>query len=139
LRRRGGRRRCRLRILEQPLLELATRLVIALARHRAGREIGVELCNLPSQDLDIGRFACDAARPDVYTVHSGARQVKVVANMLDPRVADINHSRFADRPAPEKTRPAVMRQPAAPWTVLLIFGLVILLLEWVAYTRRIII
>jgi len=81
----------------------------------------------------------DAARPDVYTVHSGARQVKVVANMLDPRVADINHSRFADRPAPEKTRPAVMRQPAAPWTVLLIFGLVILLLEWVAYTRRIII
>jgi hypothetical protein len=32
-----------------------------------------------------------------------------------------------------------MRQPAAPWTVLLIFGLVILLLEWVAYTRRIII
>src|SRR5262249_52469852 len=40
----------------------------------------------------------DATRPDVYTVHAGTRQLKVVANVLDPRMADINHSRLADRP-----------------------------------------
>jgi hypothetical protein len=81
--------------------------------------------------------AFEAARPDIYTVHAGARQLKVVANMLDPRLADINHSRFIDRPASNSPHPAVTGRPTELWTILLLFGAASLLLEWAAYTRRV--
>ena len=79
----------------------------------------------------------DAAHPDVYTVHAGARQLKVVANLADPRLADINHSRFADRAASVTPHSSAMGSPAELWTILLLIGVAFLLLEWVAYTRRI--
>jgi hypothetical protein len=81
--------------------------------------------------------AFDAARPDVYTVRSGARRLQVVANMLDPRLADINHSRFVDRAELDVARPAAARGSAEPWIGFLLLGVVFLLLEWAAYTRRI--
>ena len=79
----------------------------------------------------------DAARPDVYTVQAGTRQLKVVVNLADPRLADINHSRFADRPASLTPHASVMGPPVELWTILLLLGVAFLLLEWLAYTRRI--
>jgi Ca-activated chloride channel family protein len=79
----------------------------------------------------------EAARPDVYTVRSSERHLQVVANMLDPRLADINHSRFADRAESDVVRPPAVRGNAAPWIVFLLAGVMFLLLEWAAYTRRI--
>jgi len=79
----------------------------------------------------------EALRPDVYTVHAGARQLKVVANLLDPRVADINHSRFVDRPPSIGQQPAGLRRPAEPWMLLLLIATAFLLIEWAAYTRRV--
>jgi hypothetical protein len=79
----------------------------------------------------------EATRPDVYTVRAGARRLQVVANMLDPRLADINHSRFVDRAASDVARPAAVRRSAEPWIGFLLLGVVFLLLEWAAYTRRI--
>ena len=82
-------------------------------------------------------IAFEAARPDVYTVHAGARQLKVVANILDPRVADINHSHFAERPPSDGSGAAAPRPPAEPWALLLLVGVAFLLIEWTAYTRRV--
>jgi hypothetical protein len=79
----------------------------------------------------------EAARPDVYTVRSGPTRLRVVANLLDPRVADINHSRFADRAPAQVARPAASRRPQELWIVLLVVGLAFLLFEWAAYTRRV--
>jgi hypothetical protein len=79
----------------------------------------------------------EAARPDVYTVHAGTLALKVVANVLDPRVADINHSRFIDRPPSNGSGPAAPTRSAEPWTLLLLLGAVFLLIEWTAYTRRV--
>jgi hypothetical protein len=81
--------------------------------------------------------AFEALRPDVYTVHAGSRQLKVVANLLDPRVADINHSRFVDRPPSIGQQPAGLRRSAEPWMLLLLIATAFLLIEWTAYTRRV--
>jgi hypothetical protein len=69
--RRGPRRRLRgsrrgsfdaLRLFERPLQELLLRLLVAIARDRAGGEIGVELAQLVAQNRHIDRFARDTRR-----------------------------------------------------------------------------
>jgi hypothetical protein len=79
----------------------------------------------------------EAARPDVYTLRAQSQTRKVVANLIDTRVADINHSRFANRPASAAAPVSVKRQPADPWAMLLWVAAALLLAEWAAYTRRI--
>ena len=49
-RRSRAARRDALRLFERPLLELLLRLLVAIARHRAGGEIGVELAQLVAQE-----------------------------------------------------------------------------------------
>jgi hypothetical protein len=94
---------------------------------------GVRIASRPTPDGTV----FEAARPDVYTVHAGTRQLKVVANVLDPRVADINHSRFTDRPPSSGSGAAAPRPSAEPWTLLLLLAAAFLLIEWTAYTRRV--
>jgi hypothetical protein len=79
----------------------------------------------------------ETSRADVYTVHSGARQMKVVANLLDPRVADINHSRYAGAKRSEPSSRNALVEPAQPWTLLLLIATLFLVIEWAAYTRRV--
>ena len=76
----------------------------------------------------------EAKRPDVYTVRGDGAPIQVIANLLDPRQADINHSRLGDRETMAGT--ASRRFPMEPWALLLLIGALLLLAEWAAYTRR---
>ena len=52
----------------------------------------------------------EAQRPDVYTVIGEDRRIQVIANVLDPRQAEINRSRLGDRDVPARAgEPAVVR------------------------------
>jgi hypothetical protein len=79
----------------------------------------------------------DAVRPDVYTAQAGARHLRVVANLQDPRVADINHSGFSERAAPGAPKLSVASSGGEAWAALLVVAVALLLIEWLAYTRRV--
>jgi hypothetical protein len=79
-----------------------------------------------------------ALQPDVYTVRGAARQFQIVAQLSDPRDADINQSRFTAGQddiarAAQPGRDGAME----PWMLLLIVAAASLVVEWVTYTRRI--
>ena len=77
----------------------------------------------------------EARRPDVYTVSAGPQRIQVIANVLDPREAQINRSVLSGENAP--TGSAHQRWSIEPWTLLLLVAAALLLLEWTAYVRRI--
>jgi len=81
-----------------------------------------------------GATMFDAAQPDVYTAIADGRRLRVVANALDPRNADINTSRFSDQRAGNTQ--IVDGSRIEPWIALLVVGLIVLLVEWTAYARR---
>jgi len=76
----------------------------------------------------------EASRPDVYTIQADGTRLEVIANVLDPRRAEINRSALRD------TDPATIGVPSAwhgePWALLLLFGALLSIVEWAAYTRR---
>jgi hypothetical protein len=85
-----------------------------------------------------GRTLFEAVKPGVFTIRSGPRQFKVVANGLEPQLSEINRSRFADRPARGEGREVAI----AKWSfdapmVLLALGAALLTLEWFTYSRRV--
>jgi len=83
-----------------------------------------------------GGTVFDAARPDVYTVRAAERRVEVVANLLDPRLADINDSQFRERPTAIPHLFDAAQRAAQPWILFLLIAAALLLVEWAAYTRR---
>ena len=58
----------------------------------------------------------------------------MVANVLDPRDADVNLTRF------DASQRGVIRAAGSariePWTALVVIALIVILVEWVAWTRR---
>ena len=78
----------------------------------------------------------DAQRPDVYTVLAERTSWRVVANVLDPRDADINATRFDASQRGGVLRAAVHAR-IEPWTALVSIALLFLLIEWAAWTRRV--
>lgn len=81
-----------------------------------------------------GATLFEAARPDIYTVRAGSARVQVAAAVLDPRLADVNHStldvdRGGDAP--------VAGPPIERWSMLVLACIALLLVDWVAFTRRI--
>lgn len=81
-----------------------------------------------------GATMFDAVQPDVYTARADGRRIRIVANVLDPRDADINVSRFST-----KSGGAIRvtgRSRIEPWFALAALAFIFLLVEWVAYVRR---
>lgn len=94
---------------------------------RNGRGEIVASRHLPGQTL------FEAERPDIYTVRAANGRVRVVAGAVDTANVEINRTRYGS------ATPAVVsptRLPLERWSVLAIIGLVLLLVEWAAYTRR---
>ena len=88
---------------------------------------------VPSHSIP-GATTFDAIQPDVYTARSGDRRIYVVANVLDPRDAEINDSRFAE--VSGEAKGIVGSSTIEPWFALIFVALLVLLIEWVAYLRR---
>ncbi|MGD8478395.1 MAG: BatA domain-containing protein [Burkholderiales bacterium] len=82
-----------------------------------------------------GETIFDAARPDIYTVIADDAKVRVVAGVLDPREADINRTRFDASGGGASSLPAHAR--IEPWMALVAIALVFILVEWMAWTRRV--
>jgi hypothetical protein len=76
----------------------------------------------------------DATRPDVYTAVAEDAKVRIVANVLDPRDADINVSRF-DSGQSGSGRVTNMAR-TEPWILLVVFAMIVMLIEWLAWARR---
>jgi len=83
---------------------------------------------------DATRF--EAQRPGIYRARQGDIEHTVVVNALDPRHAGINRSRFAGTPrnAPMTAEPPP--SPVEPWWLLAAVALVLLVIEWMTYSRR---
>jgi hypothetical protein len=84
--------------------------------------------------LDSTRF--EARRPGIYRARGGDVEHTIVVNTIDPRHSGINRSRFADTPqsAPMIAEPPP--SPVEPWWLLAAVALVLLVVEWLTYSRR---
>jgi hypothetical protein len=82
-----------------------------------------------------GAIVFDAERPDIFTVASNESTVRVIANVIDAQVSDVNRSRFADEPVPDAPSLNFPRLRFEPWVVLLALAVALLVFEWLAYTR----
>jgi hypothetical protein len=116
--------------------------------HRAVGPVNLPLAEAKVRGLEAGpvdtRFVPGATlftakAPDFFTAESGGRRVRVLVNVLDPAVTDVNASRLAaaeDRvPDEAATSPASPR--SAPWIVLLAIAAALMVAEWWTYHRRV--
>ena len=81
-----------------------------------------------------GETLFDATRPDVYTALTETEKLRIVVNVLDPRDADINVSRFETVSTSQVGLSGIAR--IEPWIALVVFALVLMLVEWLAWVRR---
>lgn len=78
----------------------------------------------------------EASRPDVYTVSAPSVEIRVVANLADPRFAQINRSRLSGESAMALQRNASAGAwNAELWALLLLLAGAFLLIEWAVFTR----
>lgn len=83
---------------------------------------------------DATLFEADV--PGVYAAEGEAGRFRVVANVLDPAVTNVNVSRIA--PQPTGAADAVTPSGAPePWIALLLVAIALMLFEWWTYHRRI--
>ena len=82
--------------------------------------------------------AFDAARPDVLTVRHAGETLTVVANVRDPRYAQVNRSWLSESGA--DALPGRRGHGFAwheTWTLLLLIAAALLVIEWITFSRRI--
>ena len=82
----------------------------------------------------MGSTIFEATRPEIYTAQSGAKRLQVAAAVLDPGLADVNRSRFRE-PGTDAQRSFTL--PLERWAMILIACLILLLIDWTAFARRI--
>ena len=79
----------------------------------------------------------EARRPGVYVASNGQQRLIVVANAIDPRLPQINHSRIGPEAANLRATNSPRRAWPEPWIWLLGLAFVLLTVEWAAFSRRI--
>jgi hypothetical protein len=104
------------------------RVALADAEVRDGQGRRVESRGIPGATL------FEADRPDIYTVRAARARVQVAAAVLDPQQADVNRSRFTEELGPDTPASAL---PLERWVLIALACIVLLLVDWTAYTRRI--
>lgn len=79
----------------------------------------------------------EASHADVYTVSGQGEQVRVLANVLDPRAAFINRTRLDSRDATSLASAAPARfWNVELWMTLLLLAGALLVVDWAFFTRR---
>jgi hypothetical protein len=116
--------------------------------HRAVGSVNLPLAEAKVRGLEAGpvdtRFVPGATlftakAPDFFTAEAGGRRVRVLVNVLDPAVTDVNASRLAatsDR-APDDAAASPASPRTAPWILLLAVAAVLMVGEWWTYHRRV--
>lgn len=104
------------------------RLPLAQAEVRDGQGNLVPSRGIPGATL------FDAVRPDIYTARAPGGVVRIATAVLDPRIADVNRSRFD---AAEGVTETAGGLPIERWGLLVFAVLVLLLIDWAMFTRRI--
>jgi hypothetical protein len=78
----------------------------------------------------------EASRPEVYVASRGGQRLIVVANAIDPRIAQINSRGIRpDGIDPGRAGPARPGWPE-PWVWLLALAFALLTVEWATFSRR---
>lgn len=80
-----------------------------------------------------------AKAPDFFTAEAGGRRVRVLVNVLDPAVTDVNASRLpptTDRASADAAS-STPTPTTAPWLVLLAVAAALMVAEWWTYHRRV--
>lgn len=116
-----------------------------VASENVGR-IEVPIANAQVRDSADHRVAAvatahgtlfEAPRPGVYVASSGQQRLIVVANAIDPRIAQINYSRIGPDGANLRATGGPRRAWPEPWIWLLGLAFVLLTVEWATFSRRI--
>ncbi len=122
---------------------------LALQPEPQSSELGsveVALANAQVTDLDGKSVSAVQAgqrtlffadRPGVFTLSNGQGRLQVVVNLLEPHLSEINRSRFADAATPAPTALPVPRWPVELAMLLLLLAAILLVVEWITYSRRI--
>lgn len=76
----------------------------------------------------------EARRPGVYTISRGVDRQQWVVDPFDTQRAELNRSRFNAPSQP--SAPAVRAWPFELWSALLLVAALLLLIEWLSFSRR---
>ncbi len=79
----------------------------------------------------------EAPKPGVYVASDGHQRLIVVANAIDPRIAQINYSRIGPDGARLKATGGARPPWPEPWIWLLALAFTLLAVEWATFSRRI--
>jgi hypothetical protein len=83
-----------------------------------------------------GATLFEAREPGVYTAVAAGQRMRVLVNVLDPRLTLVNDSPMARAPREQAPPPTgVLRTD--PWVLLLIVAVALLCTEWIAFHRRV--
>jgi Ca-activated chloride channel homolog len=81
-----------------------------------------------------GATLFEAGRPDIYTARGSGGVVRIATAVPDPRIADVNRTRYGVATVVAGVGSGL---PVERWGLLVCAVVVLLLLDWVAFTRRI--
>ena len=104
------------------------RVPLADAQVRDGKGSPVATQAIPGATL------FDAARPDIYTARGQGGVVRFATAVLDLRMADVNRTRFGPASAIAGMGTGL---PFERWGLVVFAVVLLLLVDWVAFTRRI--
>ena len=95
----------------------------------------LEGTEIPCRPL-MGKTVFEASKPGLYTATQGNRRLHVAANVTDRRISDVNHSTFPRRTALGESG-VEDGGSGELWVFLLGAAILLLVLEWWTYHRRI--
>lgn len=100
------------------------------------RVVAPDGAELPTQAIPGGTLF-EVTEPGMFTAVSASQRLRVVANLLDRRVTDVNRSPLVPL-QPAAIEPAqAPRFPLDPWAALLLASTLLLVFEWWTWNRRV--
>jgi len=105
---------------------------VPVAKARVVAPDGIEL---PAQAIP-GGTVFEVTEPGMFTAVSASQRLRVVANLLDRRVTDVNRSPLAPLQSLAVESTQAPRLPLDSWAALLLAAVLLLVFEWWSWNRR---